>query len=654
MVKLALQFAVCAAVTWLSALSASAAVPIETFAQDPTAHALALSPDGKYVAAVQRTGKTENVVVYNLAAAGAKPIAIGLEGVKFGWLDWANDNRLLICLVIEDYKLKRVRGEFTVGRVVAVDADGSNRVTLFTNSGTFKSNAFLTSVTHQLPDDPKHVLMPAYGGGGKYNLYKVDIYTGVADVVAEGERNTVSWSADVSGTPRIRRDYIDRRDLFAVMARKGDTDQWEKIADIPVETKLASSARDFEIEAFTDKPGIVYAKTRAGSDRVGLYEYDLSAKSVGRAVFTHPKVDIGALLMDSDGRAIGAIYVDDRTRVQFFDAALKQIQADLAATFPDAAAVYPISYSRDRNKVIAYTEGPRDPGTYHLYDRAGGSIGEYARKMPQLPPGSLGDTKVIQYTSSDMTITGYVTYPPGKPGKGLPLVVLPHGGPEARDQLQFDNMAQAISTRGYAVFQPNFRGSGGFGKGFATRGHGQWGLKMQEDVTEGVKKLIADGVVDPARVCIVGASYGGYAALAGGAFTPDLYKCVISIAGVSDLPMMMAEEKSHWGTDSEAYKYWRKLVGDPNDDKDRLEATSPAFHAANFKAPVLLIHGQSDDIVRITHSRRMRQVLQEAKKEVKYVEIAGEGHSFQEEDGSYAKLLKEIEAFLALHLGPAS
>jgi dipeptidyl aminopeptidase/acylaminoacyl peptidase len=203
------------------------------------------------------------------------------------------------------------------------------------------------------------------------------------------------------------------------------------------------------------------------------------------------------------------------------------------------------------------------------------------------------------------------------------------------------------------VFQPNFRGSEGSGRSFAVAGYRQWGLRMQDDVTDGVRHLIESGAADAQRICIVGASYGGYVALAGGAFTPDLYRCVVAIAGDADLIQMLDEERQLQGRGSVGYAYWLRITGDPSRDRDALAAVSPARHAENFSAPVLLIHGVDDYTVRIEQSETMHQALRRAGKPVEFVRVEHEGHYWVEEENR-RRMLEETERFLAQHLGSAS
>ncbi len=319
--------------------------------------------------------------------------------------------------------------------------------------------------------------------------------------------------------------------------------------------------------------------------------------------------------------------------------------------FEDRASFTLIGVSLDKTVWLLVAEGPTIPATAYVYDLNATEIRLIGSEHPQIPRDQLLDTAVVSYTARDgAQLWGYLTLPRDTRAPP-PLIVMPHGGPAARDSYGYNPRVQFLATRGYAVFQPNFRGSEGSGRTFAAAGHRQWGRRMQDDVIDGVQHLVSSGVVDGARMCIVGASYGGYVALAAGAFTPDLFKCVVAIAPVSDLIQVLNEERME-GRNSIGYAYWTQVIGDPNRDRDELIAMSPARHAENFRAPVLLIHGSDDYTVRIEQSETMRNALQRAGREVRFVRVEHEPHYFYE-SANRRRLLEEIEAFVAQHIGRA-
>ena len=286
-----------------------------------------------------------------------------------------------------------------------------------------------------------------------------------------------------------------------------------------------------------------------------------------------------------------------------------------------------------------------------MYHRSTAELSYISTARPNIPKEAIADVLTVEYPASDgLKISGVLTVPRWLEMDRLPMIVLPHGGPETHDQVGFDWMAQYFANRGYLVLQPNFRGSAGFGTAFTEAGYGEWGAAMQQDVTDGVNALIRGGQADPDRVCIIGWSYGGYSALAGGAFTPDLYQCVAAIAPVSDLPRMLLDERRAHGRSHWVIRYWEKAIADGSATRDTLRQKSPVMYAENFQAPVLLLHGKDDLIVPVAQSRRMRRALRDANKRVKLVEYRDADHSMSS-PGSRLKILRELDAFVAEHIG---
>jgi dipeptidyl aminopeptidase/acylaminoacyl peptidase len=288
---------------------------------------------------------------------------------------------------------------------------------------------------------------------------------------------------------------------------------------------------------------------------------------------------------------------------------------------------------------------------YYFVDFAANKADIVGEAYPALADAKLGEVRAIRYKARDgAMVPAYLTLPPGSSGKGLPLIVLPHGGPEARDDYSFDWWAQFLAVRGYAVLQPQFRGSTGFGKPWRVAGYRQWGRLMQDDVTDGAQAMIEQGIAEAGRICVAGASYGGYAALAGAAFTPDLYRCAVSVNGVSDLPQMLGYEKQHAGEESDTLAYWRDHIG-PSLDRE-VVAKSPLKAVANVKIPVMLMHAVDDTVVPQTQSQSMSRALTTLHKPITYVKLAGEDHWLSQTE-TRVQVLKEMEKFLDEHLRKA-
>ena len=312
-----------------------------------------------------------------------------------------------------------------------------------------------------------------------------------------------------------------------------------------------------------------------------------------------------------------------------------------------------IDISDDHRHMLLRIFSHTNNNTYIRVDTSTMQVTPISPARPKILSSSIGQVVPLTYKSRDgWDIPSVLTLPPGvqqSPGLNLPTIIMPHGGPRAHDQVDFDWMAQYFASRGYLVLQPNFRGSSGFSRAHRDAGNGEWGGVMQDDVTDGLDMLVAQGLTDPARVCIVGWSYGGYAALAGGAFTPDKYKCVVSVAGVSDLMELWSTFKVERGN-SFTLNYWKEMIGDPAKDREKMRDRSPINHAAAFTAPVLLVHGQLDEIVPPDQSRRMERALKSADKKVTLLTIKDDGHSMLE-SANRMVTLRALADFVDSHIG---
>jgi dipeptidyl aminopeptidase/acylaminoacyl peptidase len=313
-----------------------------------------------------------------------------------------------------------------------------------------------------------------------------------------------------------------------------------------------------------------------------------------------------------------------------------------------------MSWSDDRMRLVVKAEGPKYGDGYFLVDQKAHTAKWLADEYEGVAPEDISPAKFIHYLAADGTsIPAYLTLPLSRPSTGLPLVVLVHGGPQARDEPGFDWISQAFASRGYAVLQPEFRGSSGFGAEFTTAGYGQWGKKMQTDLSDGVRDLIKSGLVDPARVCIAGWSYGGYAALAGAVFDPGAYRCALDMAGPADLRLMLDEAKNDWNgsSDNEEVRYWSRFMGVKSPNDRNLDDISPARHADKAAVPILIVHGVDDTVVRYEQSQRMAEALKRAGKPYEFVTLKGEDHwgSLGE---TRLQLLKAWITFLEAHNPP--
>jgi dipeptidyl aminopeptidase/acylaminoacyl peptidase len=489
-------------------------------------------------------------------------------------------------------------------------------------------------------DDPD----VAYVGTLYQNVMSVNVHTAESHYVQDGVGTfdwfTSSWYMDGHGHVIAR---VDKSlNYYKKRVKTFDGHDWHDLGEFETGDGLGPVG-------LTEDGASVAVEERNDQTFAVLVAHAISDPSQRKELFSNPNFDIDYIIKDEwTDRVIGVAYADDRMEYVYFDPKREALQRRLQQVFPHVS-VHAVSSDLAQDKVIVATEAPRQPTKYYLLDRTTHIAEPLQSAYPNLTEADLGEMKPYPYRARDgLDIPAYLTLPPGKQAHNLPLVVMPHGGPEVRDMLAFDWMGQFFANRGYAVFQPNYRGSSGYGHKFTEAGLMQWGLKMQDDITDGVRKLIADGIVDPKRICIVGGSYGGYAALAGAAFTLDLYACAVSFAAVTDLPSFIHTVHFDRGSGAEALLVSR--IGSPIDDSEQLRATSPARHAEAIKCPVLLMHGEGDTTVRIDQSERMYDALREAGKKVQFIRFPGEDHYFGLAS-TRIQFLSETEKFLAANIG---
>ena len=628
-----------------------------------------LSPNGRYLAGLRRHDGKDYIITVDLDADEMEIVPTLLGDYFVNWLEWVTDDRLVASISgYQDWDTGRLitRAELKTDmtgllparftRLVSIERQTKKSVAMFADDRAMMRNFSLGRVTDFLPGDPDHILMPARMRGD-LDLFKVNLVDGSFERIATGTQYTYRWYTDRNGEPAFRLNTNSRGTVIYIYARE-DRDngkiKWRKTKTIRLNRNEQSKASaEFEI-LYPGPSGTTYyvAARPEGANTTGIYLYDFEKDEMLETIRTHESLDIEDAFFNRDTREfLGVYYYKDRLVIEMEDETIQAHLNGLNAYFDDKANVLPIDSSDDGNRWLVFASGPLDLGSYHVYDvdKAYARLIGYSKLS--LSNTQNANVELVEFKARDgLSLKGYLTRPANaRPDDRPPLIMMPHGGPESRDYYQFDWRAQVLASQGYQVFQPNFRGSSGFGKAFAEMGRRQWGKAMQTDVEDAYSHLVEVGVADPGNACIFGESYGGYAALAAATLTPDTYKCVIASAGPSELVKMLKWERKEEGSDSETYDYWVKQIGDPKRDRDELEASSPARMADRVKVPVLLIHGKNDGVVPIEQSELMEKAMKKAEKDVRFVRLEESGHTYRSDEDEEREYL-EILNFLARHL----
>ena len=616
-------------------------IPIADFAALPFLFDAQISPDGNRIAARVSADGHESIAIWTLNhGTPSAPLLIPAGGNQS--FQWAGDAHLLITLT----------SMFVVAAGDSVLQVPVQQVTSF-ELATQKSTVLGPGagfVQNVIFADPlgRYVLLSSLADMNHTpRVLRVDLATGASVEVQPPVHGVWSWFADSNGVVRVGADYEEHRTRIYYRA------------DAQSPLQLVDNRRNSEDDSVIDSVrflsntgrGIVI--TNAETGRFAVYDYDFTTNTRGAVLFARPDVDVTRAIYNNDGGLDGVAYEDDRPRVHWLNPELERLQARIDRTFPDHTNTI-LDRSRDGNRVLVFSSAADDPGTYYVFDQAARRMEIFASPYNNLIGRHFATVRAVTYRSRDgLDIPAYLTLPPGRPEHGLPLIVMPHGGPFARDSWEFDPQVQFLASRGYAVLQPNYRGSTGYGRQFAERGYGQWGTGMIDDVDDGVDWLVHQGIADGGRVCIMGASYGGYAALWGAMRSPQRYRCAISLAGPTDLQAMLRYDTRYFIARRYVGEWRRKMQGEEHTD---LGAVSPLRHPELLRVPTLIAHGERDTNVPPDQSRRLVRALERAHVgNVESVFYPKSAHGFTDA-GEAADFYRRVEAFLAAHnpAGPAA
>ena len=606
------------------------AVPIEVFAALPAIQDPELSPDGTKVAAKIDIEGQQYLVVQPLF--GGKPSALAQGQSDINWWGWVNNDWLVVGIgdditlygydlyaktilgVSADMKTVKEVDRNRVGveadDVIWIAHDGSPRLLLAKSTGIYGDDEWYPSV------------------------FDVDVSTGKAKKIVTSVDKVWEWDADAAGNVRYGVLSDDEGRRTGVIYRGPEGGKFQRLAiakqkgaSIPPLPKIYRP--DGMAIAFDDSDG-----------RMALYELSLPSFKLGKKLYGDARYDIDTVYKTQAGSdAMGYSFVGKRLQVEWLDANFKDIQTGLDTTL-GAGNGRIVSWSRDMKRLLVEVGTPSQAGGLYYWNTDEDRMQRYAWKNATLKNRTLSPVSTVEYKARDgVPIEAVLTLPRGRVHKNLPLIMMPHGGPNARDSESYDWWVQFLAEQGYAVMQPNYRGSTGYGNAFYELGKGEWGGKMQDDLIDGVDWLAKQGIVDAKRVCIVGASYGGYAAMRGAQRDTKHYRCAVSYAGISDLNAILKYDRNTMGKG--VVEYWKDRASD-------FDAVSPRFHAAEFGTPILIAHGAADKRVPVKQSRMLVTELQKAGKPYEYLEQKKGDHFFSRAEDRL-EFLKALRAFLDKH-----
>ena len=621
--------------------------PLEAYGDLPSIRYMALSPDGSIVAFAERREGADYLVTFDFATR-QKTYHVKIDDVATRDI-WFADEENIVILASETKFVIGFRGEFDYSGAFSYNLKTKKlKFLLRGTDNIYPAQGGLGKIVGD-DADPGYIFMPAYVGDRyshpNYSLLRVNLKTGKGRRFKSGVDNTVDWFVDKDGTVLAREDYNNTTDTYRVYTYVNG--KRELIYELET-SQLPPGVTGIK----ADRSALLFSDGSDADDSGNVYELDFSGHltpaSLGGKGGT-----IERIIKDGNRFVLGVEYSGAVPSYKFYDPDVDAAVSGMVNQF-STASVNLVSWTDDWSKLLYLIYGSDTPGSYVLQDRETGQMMLVADERDNIPPDAVGQMVSVNYKARDgLNIPSILTWPAGvdiETASKLPLVVMPHGGPESYDAVGFDWMAQYFANRGYLVLQPNFRGSSGYGTEHRILGKGGWGGKRQDDITDGVQTLVEQGLADPTRVCIVGASYGGYAALAGGAFTPDLYKCVVAIAPVSDIRPLLVDVKWDNGRKHWALDYWQENIGDLDEEREKLDAISPARAADKFTAPVLLIHGNDDTVVPIKQSEIMERALEKAGKDVTFLELEGEDHWMSDGD-TRIDALRAMATFIDQHIG---
>lgn len=612
-------------------------IPLEDFFRRAQYSEMLLSPDGRKLVALTPFKGRDNVVVVDLDKR-TRNVITAFERLDATGLFWVNSNRLCLRVV----NGKEVTGEPNYRGFYCIDANGEDLrdYTIIAGSQRRRLNPLAP-----LPGETDEYLVEMrLRSERSADVYRFNTRTGRYTLLTQDSPGDVTrWVLDRNLVPRVavsmpEREATGKPRVVTVWYRDGEGSKFEQLWQYRSgwhdDDQHGPVAFDFDNET-------LYVSTNKGRDKRAIYAFDTKSRTMGNLLLEHPLIDVdGGLLFSRARKKLVGVRVEADKPIQVWtDPQMAAVQRSIDAAFPKT--INRISFApRNESRALVFSYSDVDPGTYHLYDAEKKSVETIARTREWIDPSLMAERRFITYKARDgMEIPAWVTVPKGG-GRNLPLVVNIHGGPWVRayGAVGWGRWPEAefLASRGYVVLEPEPRGSMGFGRKHLFSSWKQWGLSMQDDITDGALHLVKEGLVDKSRMCLHGGSYGGYATLQGLAKEPDLWKCGSAFVAVTDLGLMQEVVYSDTAFFSDYFQNeFIHRVGDKDADRPLFDKVSPARNADKFKVPVLLAMGSNDVRVPLIHGERMQSALESAGKKVEYVVYTGEGHGFNKDENVF-------------------
>lgn len=647
----------------LATAGMAAPPPIAHFFENASFSQARLSPDARSLALrVSRSDKRYQLAMMDLVTREITSVA-GVANADIGRFEWVNSKRLVFNLTDS---ATGVGEHDQAPGLFAVNRDGSDLRPLVERTSregvfeggasaikpkTLKYNNYLVMQKGKQDSDFVYLISPNFAtseAAEVTDLRRLNTVTGDVQTVAR-PANTVSWLLDHQGEPRIAVSWF--KELMTVHYREPATGLWRALTSY---NPYKSEGRDYDPLAF-GPDGTLYVEAYGQGDTLALHTVDLATGKLSAEPVVRTKgYDFSGALITNAGKLLGLRVTTDAKATVWFDASMKKIQQAVDTELPATINLISVAARPETPWVLVDSYSDALPHTLMLFNTETGAFSKVGSSQPKIQAAQMGAQELVHYKARDgREIPAWLTLPPGANKKNLPLVVLVHGGPFMRgNEWEWDADRQFLATRGYAVLEPEFRGSTGFGYAHFKAGWKQWGLTMQDDIADGTRWAIAQGYAHPRRVCIAGASYGGYAALMGLVNDPDLYKCAINWVGVTDLNLMY---NGHWSFESDMEERYVKygmpeLVGDQVKDAAQLRATSPLKQAARITQPLLMAYGGSDRRVPSLHGERFRDAVRKHNPNVEYIAYPAEGHGWHLPE-TRIDFWTRVEKFLDQHIG---